>query len=52
LFWILEQVGWFVVGRVDTHRSEFEDVEVCFMYADSFLLEEYRAGGIELDSDD
>ena len=48
---ILEQMSGHIVGGIDPHGAEFEDVEVLFMDAHPLLLEENRPRRIHLDGD-
>ena len=48
---ILEQMRGHIVGGIDPHGAEFEDVEVLFMDAHPLLLEENRPRRIHLDGD-
>ena len=48
---VVEEMGGHIVGGVDPHGAEFQDVEMLFVDAHPFLLEKHRAGRIQLDGD-
>ena len=46
---VVEQMGGHVVGGVDAHGAEFQDVEIALMDAHPLLLEEHRPRRVQLD---
>ena len=46
---VLEHVGGHIVGGVDAHGAELEDIEMLFVDAHPLLPEKDRSRGIDLD---